>query len=55
MGYMGCQAIYDIVTGVKTAADFEKFCDTGATLVTGENVNDEEMVGVIDPFTLKLY
>lgn len=55
MGYMGCQAIYDIVTGAKTAADFEKFIDTGATLVTGENVNDEEMVGVIDPFTLKLY
>lgn len=55
MGYLGCQAIYDIATGAKTAEDFEKFYDTGVSIVTGENVDDEEMAGVIDPFTLKLY
>ena len=55
MGYLGCQAIYDIATGAKTAEDFEKFYDTGVSIVTGENVYDEEMAGVIDPFTLKLY
>lgn len=55
MGYLGCQTIYDLVTGAKTAEDYEKFTDTGATIVTTENVNDEEMVGVIDPFTMKKY
>ena len=29
--------------------------DTGATIVTTDNVDDPEMQGVIDPFTLKLY
>jgi len=55
MGYMGCQTIYDLVKGNTKAEDYEKFIDTGATIVTTENVNDEEMVGVIDPFTLKKY
>ena len=55
MGYMGCQTIYDLVNGNTKAEDYEKFIDTGATIVTTENVNDEEMIGVIDPFTLKKY
>ncbi len=55
MGYMGCQAIYDLVNGTTTTEDYEKFTDTGATIVTTENVDDEEMVGVIDPFTMKKY
>ena len=55
MGYMGCQTIYDLVKGNTKAEDYEKFIDTGATIVTTENVNDEEMIGVIDPFTLKKY
>lgn len=55
MGYLGCQAVYDIATGAKTAEDFERFNDTGISIVTGENVNDEDMAGIIDPFTLKLY
>lgn len=55
MGYNGCQAIYDIVTGATTPDDYEEFTDTGATIVTKENVDDPDMVGVIDPFTLKLY
>lgn len=55
MGYKGCQTIYDIVTGKTTPEDYEKFIDTGATIVTTANVDDPEMVGVIDPFTLKLY
>ncbi|MBR2570768.1 MAG: ABC transporter substrate-binding protein [Clostridia bacterium] len=55
MGYLGCQTIYDLVKGNTKAEDYEKFIDTGATIVTTENVNDEAMVGVIDPFTLKKY
>lgn len=55
MGYLGCQTIYDIVTGVTTADSYEKFIDTGATIVTTENVDEEDMIGVIDPFTKKLY
>ena len=55
MGYMGCQTIYDLVKGNTKAEDYEKFIDTGATIVTTENVDDPDMLGVIDPFTLKLY
>ena len=55
MGYLGCQTIYDLVKGNTKAEDYEKFIDTGATIVTTENVNDEEMQGVIDPFILKKY
>lgn len=55
MGYMGCDCVLSILKGEKTADDFEKFVDTGINLVDGSNVNDPEMEGVLDPFTLKLY
>lgn len=55
MGYMGCQAVLDLATGAKTAEDYEKFNDTGVTLVTSANVDDPDMQGIIDPFTLKEY
>ena len=55
MGYMGCQTIYDLVKGNTKAEDYEKFIDTGATIVTTDNVDDPDMQGVIDPFVLKKY
>lgn len=55
MGYMGCDCVVSIVKGEKTAEDFEKFIDTGINLVDGTNVDEPEMEGVLDPFTLKLY
>ena len=55
MGYQGCECVFSILKGEKTADDFEKFNDTGINLVDGENVNDPEMEGVLDPFTLKKY
>lgn len=55
MGYQGCQAVYDVVTGAKTAADFQKFNDTGVSLVDQNNVDNSDMKGIIDPFSLKKY
>ena len=45
--------VYRIFLTGETADDFEKFVDTGINLVDGENVNDPEMEGILDPFTLK--
>lgn len=55
MGYQGCECVTSILRGEKTAEDYEKFYDTGINLIDGENVNDPEMEGVLDPFTLKKY
>lgn len=55
MGYQGCQAVYDVVTGTKTAADFKKFNDTGVSLIDKNNVDNPDMKGIIDPFSLKKY
>jgi len=55
MGYKGCDTIYQIVTGAKSADDFEKYYDTGVAVVDGSNVDSEEMAGIIDPFSLKKY
>jgi ribose transport system substrate-binding protein len=55
MGYQSVQCVYDVIKGTKTADDFDKFTDTGISLVTKENVDSEEMAGIIDPFTLKEY
>jgi ribose transport system substrate-binding protein len=55
MGYKGCDTIYQIVSGAKTADDFEKYYDTGVAVVDGSNVDSEEMAGIIDPFSLKKY
>ena len=55
MGYKGCDTIYQIVSGAKTAADFEKYYDTGVSIVDKTNVDSAEMAGIIDPFSLKEY
>ena len=55
MGYKGCDTIYQIVSGAKTAADFEKYYDTGVSIVDKTNVESEDMAGIIDPFSLKQY
>ncbi len=55
MGYKGCDTIFQIVSGAKTAADFEKYYDTGVAVVDKSNVDSEEMKGIIDPFSLKKY
>lgn len=55
MGYKGCDTIFQIVSGAKTAADFEKYYDTGVAVVDKTNVDSEEMKGIIDPFSLKKY
>lgn len=55
MGYQGCQAVYDVITGAKTAADFKKFNDTGVSLIDKNNVDNPDMKGIIDPFSLKKY
>ncbi|HHT24294.1 MAG TPA: substrate-binding domain-containing protein [Clostridiaceae bacterium] len=55
MGYQACQAVYDVITGAKKVDDFEAFYDTGVSLVDKENVEDPDMQGIIDPFTLKKY
>lgn len=55
MGYQGCQAVYDVITGAKTAADFEKLNDTGVSLVDKDNVDSPDMKGIIDPFSLAKY
>jgi ribose transport system substrate-binding protein len=55
MGYKGCDTIYQIVSGAKTAADFEKYYDTGVSIVDKSNVDSEDMKGIIDPYSLKKY
>lgn len=55
MGYKGCDTIYQIVSGAKTAADFEKYYDTGVSVIDKSNVESEDMKGIIDPFSLKKY
>ena len=55
MGYDGCTYIAQIISGEKTAEDFEKYYDTGVSIVDASNVDSEEMAGIIDPFSLKLY
>lgn len=48
MGYRGVMYAFDAIGG----ADLADFVDTGAVVVTGENVNDEDIQGLLDP-TLK--
>ena len=55
MGYQSVQCVYDVIKGTKKAADFEKFTDTGISLITQENVDSDDMKGIIDPFSLKKY
>ncbi len=55
MGYKGCDTIYQIVSGAKTAADFEKYYDTGVSVIDKSNVDSEDMAGMIDPFSLAKY
>jgi len=55
MGYKGCDTIYQIVSGAKTAADYEKYYDTGVSVIDKTNVDSTEMAGIIDPFSLKEY
>lgn len=55
MGYQGVDCVVNVATGAKTAADYEKFNDTGVSLVDKTNVDDPDMAGIIDPFTLKEY
>lgn len=55
MGYKGCDTIYQIVSGAKKAADYEKYYDTGVSIVDASNVNSPDMAGIIDPFSLKKY
>jgi ribose transport system substrate-binding protein len=55
MGYKGCDTIYQIVSGAKKAADFEKYYDTGVSIIDKSNVDSKDMAGIIDPFSLKEY
>ena len=55
MGYDGCTYIAQIISGEKTAEDFEKYYDTGVSIVDKSNVDSKEMAGIIDPFSLKMY
>lgn len=55
MGYKGVDTIFQIVSGAKTAADFEKYYDTGVAVVDSSNVDSKEMAGIIDPFSRKMY
>jgi len=45
MGYKGCDTIFQIVSGAKTAADFEKYYDTGVKVVDKSNVESSDMAG----------
>ena len=55
MGYKGCDTIYQIVSGAKTASDYEKYYDTGVSVIDKTNVDSDDMKGIIDPFSLKKY
>lgn len=55
MGYKGCDTIYQIVSGAKKASDYEKYYDTGVSIIDKSNVESKDMAGIIDPFSLKEY
>ena len=52
MGYKGVDTIYEYIVNKK---EFEKYYDTGATVVTKENIEDETVKGLLDPFSLKKF
>lgn len=52
MGYKGVDALYEYIVNGK---EFEKYQDTGATVVTKENIEQEDIQGLLDPFSLKKY
>lgn len=55
MGYTACQSLLEILSGEKTYEDFDKKYDTGVAIIDSTNVDSEDMAGIIDPFSLKLY
>lgn len=55
MGFQGTDTVYQIASGAKKAADFEKYYDTGVYVVDKSNVESKDMAGIIDPFSLKEY
>ena len=52
MGYKGVDTIYEYIVNKK---EFEKYYDTGATVVTKENIEDETVKGLLDPFSPKKF
>ncbi len=50
MGYNGVDACLQAIAGT----DLEDYVDTGATAVTAENVGDEAILGLLDPFSKKV-
>lgn len=50
MGYNGVDACLQAIGGT----DLEDYVDTGATAVTAENVGDEAILGLLDPFSKKV-
>ena len=55
MGYTACQSLLELLSGEKTYEDFDKKYDTGVAIIDSTNVDSEDMAGIIDPFSLKLY
>lgn len=50
MGYNGVDSCLQAIAGT----DLEDYVDTGATAVTAENVGDEAILGLLDPFSKKV-
>lgn len=50
MGYNGIDSCLQAIGG----ANLEDYVDTGATAVTAENVGDEDILGLLDPFSKKV-
>lgn len=55
MGYTACQSLLELLSGEKSYEDFDKKYDTGVAIIDSTNVDSEDMAGIIDPFSLKLY
>ena len=52
MGYDGVNVLYEYIAN---DMQFEKYYDTGVTVVTAENIESEEVQDLLDPYRLKRY